>query len=68
MHHIRPWSEGGPTDDANLAEVCSACHRVVHLPGYCVRGDPRTDDLVLHTPDGRIIRARSILNRRDKSA
>jgi hypothetical protein len=29
-HHIRPWSEGGPTDLANLLLLCKRHHRVIH--------------------------------------
>jgi hypothetical protein len=29
-HHIRPWSEGGPTDLANLVLLCRKHHRVIH--------------------------------------
>jgi hypothetical protein len=29
-HHIRPWSEGGPTDLANLVLLCHRHHRVIH--------------------------------------
>ena len=26
VHHIRPWAEGGVTDDANLITLCHTCH------------------------------------------
>jgi hypothetical protein len=26
VHHIRPWSRGGLTDDDNLITLCSTCH------------------------------------------
>lgn len=29
-HHIRPWSQGGPTDLDNLVLLCRAHHTVVH--------------------------------------
>ncbi|MBG0561185.1 HNH endonuclease signature motif containing protein [Actinoplanes aureus] len=29
-HHVIPWSEGGPTELANLALLCEFHHRVVH--------------------------------------
>ena len=30
LHHLVPWSHGGPTDLANLALVCSRHHTAVH--------------------------------------
>jgi len=30
VHHRRRWSDGGPTDLANLVGLCSACHRHEH--------------------------------------
>ena len=30
IHHIRPWSTGGPTDLANLAGYCTRCHHLIH--------------------------------------
>jgi hypothetical protein len=32
-HHIRHWSQGGPTDLGNLALLCGRCHRELHR-GY----------------------------------
>ena len=32
-HHVRHWSEGGPTDLGNLALLCGRCHREIHR-GY----------------------------------
>src|SRR2546423_195543 len=29
-HHVKPWSEGGPTDLANLVLLCHRHHRVIH--------------------------------------
>lgn len=26
VHHIRPWAEGGVTDDDNLITICHTCH------------------------------------------
>jgi hypothetical protein len=49
-HHLRPWSEGGPTDLANAISLCSRHHHLVHdrryttsrLPGGEVRFHRRT--------------------------
>jgi hypothetical protein len=30
LHHLRPWSEGGPTDLANAVPLCGHHHRRVH--------------------------------------
>ena len=38
-HHIRHWSEGGPTDLDNLVSLCRRHHRLVHERGYSVRLD-----------------------------
>jgi hypothetical protein len=27
VHHIRPWTEGGLTEDANLITLCHTCHK-----------------------------------------
>ncbi len=40
VHHIRHWSDGGPTDLTNLIGLCPACHRLVHAGR--LRIDPRT--------------------------
>ena len=29
-HHIRYWSDGGPTEIPNLASLCPPCHKLVH--------------------------------------
>ncbi|MEA2024250.1 MAG: DUF222 domain-containing protein [Actinomycetota bacterium] len=40
-HHIRPWSEGGPTDAGNLTTLCWFHHHVViHGRGFTI--DPST--------------------------
>ena len=38
-HHVVFWSDGGPTDLANLVLLCSYHHRVVHDAGWSVTGD-----------------------------
>jgi len=50
-HHLLFWSDGGPTDLANLVLVCSRHHRLIHRDGYRLTLHPdRT--LHVHTPDG----------------
>ncbi len=36
-HHIHHWSEGGPTDLANLVLLCAHHHRLLHRSGWQVR-------------------------------
>lgn len=36
-HHVRPWTEGGPTRLPNLALVCSRHHHLLHRPGWHAR-------------------------------
>lgn len=43
-HHVRFWSDGGPTDLGNLVLVCSRHHTLIHSQGFI---------LVLH-PDRRL--------------
>ena len=35
-HHIQHWAQGGRTDLANLIQLCSHHHRLVHEGGYSV--------------------------------
>lgn len=40
VHHIRYWTDGGPTDLNNLALVCSECHQQIHNTDWeLVMGD-----------------------------
>ena len=49
VHHIRAWTDGGPTDRANLVGVCRYHHRLLHHDGFWLSGDPeRPDGLELH--------------------
>ncbi|TQL69549.1 HNH endonuclease [Nocardioides albertanoniae] len=43
-HHLKPWSEGGKTDLANMVLLCPSDHRRIHDPSY---GHERL-------PDGRV--------------
>ncbi len=50
-HHIVHWTEGGPTDMANLLLLCAYHHWLVHEGGYgCERGGDR---VVFLDPRGR---------------
>ncbi|SEP50407.1 HNH endonuclease signature motif containing protein [Amycolatopsis saalfeldensis] len=37
VHHVIPWSEGGPTDLPNLVLLCPAHHRIVHHSAWTIR-------------------------------
>ncbi|HJR46117.1 MAG TPA: DUF222 domain-containing protein [Actinomycetota bacterium] len=36
LHHVRHWSQGGPTDYRNLATVCPVHHALIHKMGWTV--------------------------------
>jgi hypothetical protein len=40
VHHLKPWSDGGATDLANLGHVCLSHHHDVHEGGYTLRRHP----------------------------
>jgi HNH endonuclease len=40
VHHIRHWSQGGPSDPANLCALCPVHHRMVHVGFLTIEGDP----------------------------
>ncbi len=48
-HHVRPVSQGGPTDIDNLVPACWHCHNKIHHFNWQIHGPPgrRT----LHPPD-----------------
>jgi hypothetical protein len=50
-HHIKPWSQGGRTDMANLILLCGFHHRVLHEHGYQIQvTEPNTVQFL--RPDG----------------
>jgi Domain of unknown function (DUF222)/HNH endonuclease len=53
-HHIRHWAHGGTTDLANLIQLCSHHHRLVHEGGYTIQpGSNGT--LRFNRPNGRTL-------------
>ena len=52
VHHIRPWSRGGPTDMDNLVRLCGTHHRFVHEEGWRITGHP-DHRLRFHDPGSR---------------
>ena len=49
-HHVRPVSEGGPTDVDNLVPACWGCHNKIHYFGWQIHGPP--GQRTLHPPNG----------------
>ncbi len=49
-HHIRHWTDGGPTDLSNLVLLCRRHHRKIHHHGFRVQ--MREDRPVFFRPDG----------------
>jgi hypothetical protein len=50
-HHVRYWSEGGPTTLANLVCLCSRHHALVHEGGWKLELGP-SGDLRVQMPSG----------------
>jgi len=44
-HHIRHWTDGGPTLPANLTLLCPVHHRALHLGEFSIEGDPEAGTL-----------------------
>ncbi|MEM7339564.1 MAG: HNH endonuclease [Actinomycetota bacterium] len=56
VHHIRPWSSGGPTDLANLVPLCSRHHHRVHEGRWRLRLDSNRAVHVRPPPVGKLPR------------
>jgi hypothetical protein len=56
-HHIEHWAKGGQTAIANLVQLCSHHHRLVHEGGYDVQMTSG-GALEFLRPDGRVISPR----------
>jgi hypothetical protein len=44
IHHIIHWTDGGPTDTANLIALCAACHRQHHHGELGIAGNADVPD------------------------
>jgi hypothetical protein len=56
VHHLVSWIDGGPTDTANLAALCSKHHDGLHRGDYRASGDAdRHDGIAFHRPDGTVL-------------
>lgn len=49
-HHLRPWSDGGPTDLSHGALLCPFHHHVVHDHGWQLRLDPEARHVGMRLP------------------
>lgn len=47
VHHVRPWGEGGLTDESNLLTLCSTCHAGLD-PHFEIRLLGKVPDGVIH--------------------
>jgi hypothetical protein len=50
IHHLIPWSEGGPTSLDNLVMFCRHHHTLIHEGGWRLEGTP--GHLSFYRPDG----------------
>jgi LmbE family N-acetylglucosaminyl deacetylase len=53
-HHVTPWAQGGPTDQANLLLLCRRHHRAVHEGGFRLDLD-RGARITVARPDGTLL-------------
>jgi hypothetical protein len=56
-HHVRWFTDHGPTSLDNLALQCSRHHHLLHSPGWDAKLLPDAT-LVVTTPDGRVLESR----------
>ena len=54
-HHVRHWTTDGPTDLANLVEVCRFHHRLVHEGGWTMTLDAEAQTATFTSPDGLVV-------------
>lgn len=50
IHHLIPWTEGGPTSLDNLVMLCRHHHTLIHQGGWSIQRTP--NHLGFHRPDG----------------
>ena len=51
-HHLRHWTNGGPTDTCNLVGLCWQHHHLVHEGGWTIEGNPDAE-ITFISPHGR---------------
>jgi hypothetical protein len=59
VHHIQYWSDGGPTDLANLIGLCPRCHSAVHQGFFTIDPDTHQTHRTLRTQRTSTRRARA---------
>ena len=59
VHHIQYWSDGGPTDLANLIGLCPRCHSAVHQGFFTIDPDTHQTHRTLRTRRTSTRRARA---------
>jgi hypothetical protein len=52
LHHVAPWSRGGPTESWNLVALCWHHHHLVHEGGWRLTLDRSTGRVRCFRPDG----------------
>ena len=52
IHHVIPWSRGGPTEWWNLVALCWHHHHLVHEGGFSLQLDRATSNIRCLRPDG----------------
>ena len=52
-HHVKPVSEGGPTNVDNMVPACWGCHNKIHYFGWQIHGPPGRRTLHPPGPPGR---------------
>jgi hypothetical protein len=67
IHHLRPWSDGGPTDLSDLAPVCETHHHMVHEGGWIFTMTPDRVGTWIR-PDGVVQWSGSLVDRRAQRA
>ena len=55
-HHVKFWTEGGPTTANNLILLCSFHHHRVHDDGWTLHYDAATNTVAAYRPDGTELR------------
>ena len=58
LHHMTPWSRGGPTNASNLLSVCWHHHHLLHEGGWEATGNADRD-VTFTSPLDRILRSRA---------
>jgi hypothetical protein len=58
-HHVRHWTDGGPTDLANLVLLCWRHHHAVHEGGFAMSFEHGA--VTVHRPDDTLLDSKSLV-------